>query len=201
MRFSILAVMAFPGFAGTLSYTGVFTNDNDVQLLSFSVLTDTTVTLRTFGYGGGTNAAGTPIAPGGFESVLQIFDAVTGDASSGPILPGIAPNCAPLNPVPANLGFCRDAYGQVFLAAGDYQVALTQYDNLANSTNLSGGFTYDADPNFASGFVGTFGFQGDGHWALDITTPDSTGVPEPASALLTIPVLLLAGLSLRKRAR
>jgi len=204
---SVLAILlvgiSAPAVAVNFSFTGNFVNDNDVQLFNFNLLADATVTLQTFGYGGGTNANGDAILPGGFESTLQIFDYPSGAVNGGSILPGEVPNCGPRNPDPGRLGFCRDAYAQVFLTAGSYQVALTQYDNLANSTNLSNGFTHDGDPSFNSGFMGTFGFQGDSHWALDIVAADSAspvvGAPEPGSALLAAPAFLLIGLGIRRR--
>ncbi len=134
-------------------------NDNDVQRFNFDVLVNTTVTLQTFGYGGGTNANGDVIPSGGFESTLQIFAIPSGLAVGGSILPGPDPTCGPRTPDPTRLNFCFDVYAQVFLTAGNYEVALTQSPNVANG-NLGDGFLYDADPNFNNGFVGTLGFQG-----------------------------------------
>jgi hypothetical protein len=204
--FSVLAVLfvglTVPAVAGSLSFTGNFVNDNDVQLLNFDVLVNTTVTLQTFGYGGGTNANGDVILPGGFESILQVFASPSGLAVGGPILPGPNPTCGPRTPDPNRLNFCFDAYAQVILTAGDYQVALTQSPNVANGSNLSDGFFYDSDPNFNNGFVGTFDFQGDSHWAVDIITGSPVAAaPEPRSALLAASAFLLVGLAVRKRAR
>jgi hypothetical protein len=140
------------------------------------------------------------ILPGGFESTLQIFASPSGLAIGGPILPGPDPTCGPRNPDPNRLNFCFDAYAQVFLTAGDYEVALTQSPNTANG-NLGDGFLYDADPNFNNGFVGTFGLQGDSHWALDITGTSPAVVPEPRSALLVASAFLLVGLGVHKRVR
>ena len=193
--------MTVPAVADSLSFTGNFVNDNDVRFFNFVLLADTNVTLQTFGYGGGTNANGDVILPGGFESALQLFATPSGLAVGGPILPGPDPTCGPRTPDPNRLNFCFDAYAQVFLTAGDYQLALTQSPNLANG-NLGDGFFYDSDPNFNSGFVGTFGFQGDSHWAVDIITGSPvSAVPEPGSALLAASAFLLVGLAVRKRAR
>ena len=194
-------VFTTPAFSGTISFTGNFVNDNDVQLLALSLLSDATVTLQTLGYGGGTNGNGQVIPAGGFESVLQVYAAPSGMAVGGPIQPGPNPTCGPRTPDPGRLGFCQDAYLQMFLTAGNYSVALTQSPNDPLG-NLSDGFFYvDAvpDPNFNNGFVGTFGFQGTSAWAVDISFPGATQVPEPATALLTMTGLIVSGIASRKR--
>jgi hypothetical protein len=200
----VLASWTVPAVAANFSFTGNFTDDNDVLLVSFDLLADATVTLETFGYGGGTNADGTNILPGGFESILQVFSNPSGVAVGGPILPGPDPTCAPRNQDPGRLNFCQDAYAQVFLTAGNYLLALTQNANTPNG-NLSDGFFYDADPNFNSGFVGTFGFPGTSQWALDIVGVDSAvaplATPEPGSAMLVASAFLLVGLGVRRRIR
>jgi hypothetical protein len=203
--FSVLALLlagvTVPASAASFSYMGNFVEDNDVQKISFTLLFDTTVTLETFGYGGGINGKGAVIVPGGFEPTLQLFALPSGLAVSGSILPGPDPTCGPRIPDINRNNFCFDAYAQVFLTAGDYVVALTQNPNTANG-NLGDGFLYDADPNFNNGFVGTFNFQGTNAWALDITAADATvPTPEPGSALLAASALLLAGFGIRRRVR
>jgi hypothetical protein len=198
-------VFTVTGVAGQFSFTGNFVNDNDVQLFSFTLLSPGTVTVQTWGYGGGTNAAGQVIASGGFESILSIFQAPSGIAASGPIDPG-APPCAPRNvdPTLLPLTFCRDAFGQVSLGAGDYFLALTQFENEPIG-NLSDGFFWtdaNPDPNFNNHFVGTLGFQRDSHWAVDISSVDAASelgtTPEPASAALVAGALVLAGFCRRR---
>src|SRR6266536_1432206 len=60
--------------AANFSFTGNFNNDADVQLFSFTVGATSTVTLRTWSYAGGTNAAGQVIPRGGFDPILALFD-------------------------------------------------------------------------------------------------------------------------------
>jgi hypothetical protein len=102
---------------------------------------------------------------------------------------------------------CFDAYAQLALPAGDYLLALTQNAN-APLGNLSDGFFYTTvipDPAFNNHFVGTFGFQRDAHWAVDLLFVDAAaplnGVPEPGSAALIAAALLLAGLRGRRLSR
>jgi len=192
----VMAAMAVPSSAATLSYSGNFTNDNDVVQISFT-LTDTVfVSFQTFGYGGGVNGAGQVILPGGFEPTLQLFFATTGDIASGTMYPGAAPDpCGPRIPDPNRANLCLDVFSQVSLNAGSYILAITQNPNVTAGNNLSAGFIYDLDPNFATGFQGvSSGLPGDSHWALDITVS-----PEPGAALLMAPALLLIGVIRRRR--
>jgi hypothetical protein len=181
-----LSIFVAPAPAASFSFQGAFAHDNDVVFITFNLLSAGTVTLQTLGYGGGTSATGTVILPGGFESVLQVYDAGTGNASAGPILPGPNPGCSPRTPDPNRMNFCQDAYGQLSLGPGNYLLALTQDANLPNG-NLSDGFFYVdiiPDPNFNNGFVGAFGLPGNGNWEVDIVGVDAAAaaaVPEPSS--------------------
>ena len=185
--------MVLPASATTISSSGNFLNDNDVVQIPFTVPETLFVTFQTFGFGGGVNGAGATILKGGFEPLLQVFNVGTGNAEGGTIFGGVAPDCAPRTPDPDRLNFCLDVFAQVTLGPGDYLVALTQNDNVANGS-LGDGFFWDSDPAFRNGFVGTFGFPGDSHWALDITLS-----PEPGAALLIAPALLLLGVIKRRR--
>jgi len=199
---TFLMLFSAAGVAASFSFIGNFVNDNDVQLFSFTLLNPGTVTVQTWGYGGGTNAAGMPIAPGGFESTLSIFNAPSGTAAGGPFDPGGTP-CAPRNIDPnlLPLTLCLDAYGQAALPAGNYFLSLTQSPNEPVSGDLGDGFFFtDAvpDPNFNNHFVGTLGLQRDSHWAVDILSVDAASqiggtTPEPASAALVAGAMVLAG--------
>jgi len=61
---TFLMLFSVAGVAGSFSFVGNFINDNDVQLFSFTLLAPGTVTVQTWGYGGGTNAAALLIAAG-----------------------------------------------------------------------------------------------------------------------------------------
>jgi hypothetical protein len=188
--------------AANFSFTGNFTHDNDVQLLQFSIASATSVTLNTLSFAGGTNAAGTPIAGGGFTPYLALFDG-TGNMLNQTT--GKQP-CGGGNPAApdAATGACWDEYFLYDLAhlgvlpAGSYTLALTEWDNVALGTTLADGFIYDSGPAdftggpFLENSIG-FGVQRDGHWAVDILAVDSASavaVPEPD----TLP-LALAGLA------
>lgn len=216
-RLSHLAIALFsltlPAACASFSFQGTFAHDNDVQYFSFNLLSAGTVTLQTLGYGGsadspgGTNAAGNIILPGGFEPVLQVYDAATGAAAAGTFFPGISSSCGPSTPDLTRIPSCYDIYTQIFLTSGSYILALAENPNApVGASNLSDGFQYDSDPTFNSNnFMGSFGFQGDNHWALDILSVDSASaagaVPEPSSALLAATGVLLAGLGALRRKR
>lgn len=210
----IAAVLATPLFSASVSFTGNFVNDNDLQLFTFNLSLPGTVTFLTLGFGGsgnlplGTNGAGDVITPGGFESVLQIYEAFTGVAVGLPIRPGEGtcfPRMRDPNRIPA-FPLCQDAYAQVPLSAGYYLLSLTQSPNEPIG-NWSDGFLYtnnpdpgSNDPNFNHGFVGSLDAQGTGAWALDISSVDAAAeVPEPASGLLAAAGLILAGIGARRR--
>ena len=83
-----------PASAATVSYTGTFSGDADVQLFTFTLSGPSTdVTLRSLGYAGGVNGAGQVISPGGFDTVLGLFD------SSGVLLDTIDDGSATVDPV------------------------------------------------------------------------------------------------------
>jgi hypothetical protein len=194
-------LLTAPGFAGQFSFTGVFANDNDVQLFTFGLLAPTTVTLQTWSYGGGTDANGQTIAAGGFEPLLEVFDALSLAPASGLLLPGTFSSCPPNRADTNRIPACYDVLAQLSLTAGNYFLALTQNPNAAVG-NLGDGFQFDGDPTFNSGFAGSFGAQGDGHWEVDILAADNaaavTATPEPGSLWLSAAAMLLAGIGFRK---
>jgi hypothetical protein len=193
----LLAIAAISLPAATLSFTGTFATDDQVQLFNFTLTSGSIVTFQSLGYGGGTNAAGTIIPPGGFDSFFTWFDA-TGDQ--------IGTDDDGCGAAASNNGACLDAYFQGFLPAGDYVLALTESGNEPNGS-LSDGFTEQGMGDFtASGacpaFCDSFGNQDNGNWAVDISGvdgPSPVGVPEPASFALTFCGLSLFALARRWR--
>lgn len=72
MLFSLTACNL--SLAATPSYRGNFTQDDDVRLISFSLASASDVEIRTYSYGGGIQADGTPIDPGGYTVALAQYD-------------------------------------------------------------------------------------------------------------------------------
>jgi hypothetical protein len=177
--------VAASGSFSEQSFRGTFDFDDDIALIDFNVPTLTEVQLLSLGYAGGTNLAGEVIPAGGFDTTFNLFDSAGGlvaiDDDGRVVLD-------PTNTDPVT-GAIYDSYLSIDLAAGDYTLALTQYDNFANGANLSDGFARDGQPDFT--FVDGFGtnpyfndVSGDGrtgNWAVDVRV-----VPEPTGVVLMV---------------
>ena len=182
----IIAASGSPS-ATNLSFTGSLANDSAVPIFSFTLGSSSTVTVRTWSYAGGTNAAGTLIAAGGFDPIVSLFfgagnSALLINASDDGL--GVA-----VDPV---TGFAHDSLlGPLVLPAGAYLVALSEFDNFANGPTFGDGFL---------GFSGVSPFDGrTGRYAVDILGLNLATVPEPATlALLAIG---LAAVGSRRRRR
>jgi hypothetical protein len=191
----VIGLLALSGrmLADEISYQGNFSSDDDVQTFNFNVSTGGLVTLQTFGYAGGVNGAGTTIAAGGFDPVLTLFD-----GSGNFLVMNDDGPCGTVGTDPTTLN-CFDASLSLDLGAGAYTAALTEYDNLPNGPTLADSFSQVGNGDFSCPeFLGRPGAfcdaspsQRDSAWALDITTPGTSPVPEPASD-----VLVLSGISL-----
>lgn len=216
-RLSYTVAAALIGFlaaghanAASFSFTGSFAADDQVQLYQLVVGAPSTVTISTNSYGGGTNTTGQTIMSGGFEPVLSLF------SPTGAFIVDNGANlqCPPGANADPSTGFCGDAYlNRSGLAAGTYTLALTQFPNVVNGANLSAGFSQAGTGNFTGGFCSVSGGsfldeacnQRNSNYSLNIVGVDSATaggsavIPEPATALLVIPVAL-AFLLKRKRA-
>lgn len=174
--------------ADNFSFTGNFTGINDVQLFTFAVGVGSNVTLRTYSYAGGVNAAGTTIAEGGFDPILAVFQ------GTGPTAVKIGQNDDGGSDVPADLvtGAQFDTFLQVSgLAPGVYTVSVQDFANFAIGPTLGDGFSGGALTGGT--FLDATNHNRDNHWAFDVlgvesatipTTPVGSTVPEPSSLVL-----------------
>jgi hypothetical protein len=129
--------------AADFSFTGTFTQDDNVQLFNFVVGAPSNVTLRTWSYAGGVNAAGATIARGGFDPILALFDS-TGLQINQNDDGGAS--------VPVDLSGARyDTFLTSSLAAGSYTVSVMEFNNFSIGPNLSNGFTRTGEGNFTGG--------------------------------------------------
>lgn len=197
-----LCIAAVSANAADFSFTGTFEHDNDVQLFNFVVGSGSTISLRSWSYAGGTNAAGQTIVRGGFDPILALFDATGKKISEQD--DADCPNVA----ADAVTGACWDTFLTTTLGAGTYTASVQQYNNFA-SASLATGFAYDgaANQNFRNGFVDAASNKRTANWAFDILNvtaaelPPEAPVPEPAPfALLGLAVVGLAAARCRKAA-
>ena len=204
------------GYADTVSYTGTLANSEDSFTATVSVADGGSVTLQTYGFGGGVNAAGTAIAAGGFDPFVGLFSgtgegAVFVDGTSD-ILTNYSPGCPPAGTV--RLGgsaICGDVNMQFTgLAAGTYTVLLSDGENIPLATfEGPGGTLGDGFVDFTAGVFQTCDTNGNcntdtANWALDITTSAGTTpppVPEPPSAELAGTAVALATAWMYRRDR
>jgi len=197
-----LCATAVSANAADFSFTGTFEHDNDVQLFNFVVGSGSTISLRSWSYAGGTNAAGQTIVRGGFDPILALFDATGKKISEQD--DADCPNVA----ADAVTGACWDTFFTTTLGAGTYTASVQQYNNFA-SASLATGFAFDgaANQNFRNGFIDANNNKRTASWAFDILNvtaadlPADTDVPEPAPfALLGLAVVGMAAARRRKAA-
>ncbi len=181
-------------------FSGTFAQDDDVALNSFYIAVAGTYDIRSYGYGGGTLLDGTVIGPGGFDTELTLFDneGFRIDFNDD----GNDVNTDP------NTGEQYDAQITRYLEVGDYQFAVTQFDNEPNG-DLGDGFSRQGEGNFTPGlssdcaapaFCDVSGMapfnERSNEWVVEISA-----VPLPAALPLFGSALLAFAWSERRRRR
>lgn len=206
-----------PAYADTISFTGdlrtdatflscglgctlgASNSDGDFAqwatvVRDFNVPTTSSMQAVTFSYGGGTNGRGTAIPQGGFEPYLSLFDS-SGDFLASTFFGTTCPAGANTN---TDSHQCFDVlFDGGILAAGNYQIALSVFENLSFVENLGAG-------TLADGFTGLGDLAAgeDLHYAFDvILTPQAGAVPEPSTSWLCLTALLTVSFLARKKGR
>jgi PEP-CTERM motif len=212
--FPLLLILSGVAYADSLSFTGSLdpNNPNDVYLATFTLSSSSDLIVQSWGYGGssgapgGTNAAGTVIPPGGFDTYLSLFNGTGSTATF------VASNddggCVPASPDPASGGYCEDSRLDLTdLAAGSYTIALTLPDNYSIAENYGYGDLGDGFINLQGSYYDyATGEVRSSDFAFDITadglsssTPPTSATPEPSSIALLGTGLALAAGHLRRR--
>jgi hypothetical protein len=185
-----------PGFASTILYKGTFAADDDEVQFTINVVESELVTIRSWGYAGGTvptSPSPTVVAAGGFAPNAILFD-----PSGNEIASDAGGHCGITGADPVT-GNCDDPYIQETLGPGSYTLALVEYDNEPNDSSLADGFVQTGNPGFTCaefGLTGNFcdvttalGTLRDGNYAVSVTTAGVVATPEPT----TISLSCLAG--------
>jgi hypothetical protein len=191
--------------ADPVSFTGNLMSPEGVFEDTFTLLSNSTVTIQTWGFGGGTNSSLQNIGPGGFDPLITLFSGppasatMVVDAFGNPLADAdnllnapwsFVGNCPAAGSVAIGSdNDCGDVYMQAGLAEGTYTVVLTDanyipnavYDNGTLSegfTDLTGGAFQTCDP------VSNACITPNGNYAVDIlyAQPDSPAItPEPST--------------------
>ncbi len=203
---ALWAMVALKICAATITYTGTLANPEDSFQTTLTLPVSGIVTLQTWGFGGGTNAAGTLIPAGGFDPLVAIFDSTgllvegTSDALTNY---GSYMGCPPAGTVAIGAigSNCGDITMTLSLAAGSYTILLADAVYIPNAIfddgTLSEGFTDLTGGSFPlqTCFDANNCNSDTPNWALDVTAP----VPEPAAVAIT--GLGLLGLAILARLR
>jgi hypothetical protein len=206
--------------SGATSCSGTLATPEDFFLEPFSVsgVGPSTVTIQTFGFGGGTNAAGTVIAAGGFDSLVAVFSgtplSMITDGGGNPIasVPGstqFAPGCPPAGTVLIGVEvICGDNRLVATLSPGSYTLLLSDADYVPFAVSpgppisslLSDGFADLTGGVFQTCNSAGVCISDSANFAVDISGSPLTPVPEPTTmALLTSGLAALV--YMRKRAK
>jgi hypothetical protein len=133
--------------SGAISCTGTLSTPEDIFTETFTLPASTTITVQTYGFGGGTNANGMTISPGGFDSMVALF---SGTATAATILESAgnpvasadnfglySPGCPPAGTITVGTvtGVCGDNMLSAVLAAGTYTMLLTDANFIALAVN------------------------------------------------------------------
>jgi hypothetical protein len=153
--------------------------------------------LQTYGFGGGTNAAGSGIPAGGFDPFVGLFLGTGPSAffinGTSDILTNDSPGCPPAGTLAIGsvAGQCGDVTLQFTgLAAGTYTVLLSDGEYIPAAVYETSGQLGDGFVDFTAGVFQTCVDANDcntdtANWALDVTAPGGgTSTPEPGSLAL-----------------
>lgn len=208
----VVALFTGTASAGTVSFTGTFSADDQLEIFLFTA-PSASFFAETWSYAGGVNSAGETVPAGGFDPVLSLFDASGGLTASSPLVAENDDNpAASVDPTTGN-AFDSLLSISTLNPGGTYALVLSEYDNLPYGPTYGAGFSQSGQGNFTAaefGCGGTAPFcdvtpaQRTGGWAVDISGVSSAvdasasgGVPEPGSIMLLS--VGLAGLTLLRR--
>ena len=167
---ALIGLTTQPAWADSFSYTGILATPTDVFSQSFSLSGASIVTIQTYGFGGGTNAAGTVIAPGGFDPLIALFSGIATsatiltDSGGNPIVSAdnlslFTPGCPPAGLVTVGTvaGVCGDDTLTASLAAGTYTLLLTDANFVPIPVNPGSSSAFDLTDNTSDNYGSSTG--------------------------------------------
>lgn len=202
-----LAVLsATAGIAGTVSFQGAFSTDDQVALFQLTLNSTSTVTMQSYGYAGGVMNS-TVIPAGGFAPDFTLFALVGPDYQEAASDSGGHCGITAADPATGN---CDDPSIQTTLQAGTYYLGLSVWDNVPITGYMVDGYTQTGNSGFTCAEGGVSGQFCDvtdalypsrtGNWAVSFTGFSSvTNTPEPATWWLVLPAAICGGLLRRRR--
>jgi hypothetical protein len=220
----VLLALAGSTFADSSSFTGTLANSTDTVSLVFSVAGSSgeNITIQTWSFGGGVNAAGQTIAAGGFDPFVGIFSGTgsaativtdglgdpfgTSDALSN--FAGFV-GCPPAGTVNIGGSVCGDVTMQLSLLPGTYTLLLSDALYIPNAV-FDNGTLGEGFSDFTGGALQTCNTDSSGattcandtaNWAVDLTTSGGTTVPTPEPGALCLLAGGLCALELSRRWR
>lgn len=146
--------------SGAIACTGTAGTPEDVLLVPFTLAAGATVTIQTYGFGGGVNAAGETVASGGFDSLVALFsgmptaatiltDGLSDPLASADNLSLYSPGCPPAGPVTVGTvaGVCGDNTLTATLTAGTYTLLLSDAAFVPIAVNPGSSSPFDLTDN------------------------------------------------------
>jgi hypothetical protein len=176
MKVLMLCLFALSSFslrAGSISFTGSLATGDDVFTTTLNIPSVSDLTIQTWGYAGGTDAAGQTIVEGGFDPAVALF---AGGGSGATLFDFNDDGTCPPGNFDSVSGACLDSsLSEIGLLPGTYTLVLMVSPNSPNGPTLADGFTGGGD------FVDVFGNLRASNFAVDAVITADAAVPEPGS--------------------
>jgi hypothetical protein len=196
--------------ASIISYIGTLASPEDYFQTTATLSVPGTLTLQTYGFGGGTNGNGASIASGGFDPLVAVFDNTGGliDGTSDVLTNYTSfAGCPPAGLI--NIGAIKNQCGDIELSlslgTGTYTIILSDGAYIPYAL-FGGGNLSDGFADLTGGFTplqtcaDEVNCNNDTNaWALDVTTPGGTSAPEPGAMGIAGIGLLSMALAARYR--
>jgi hypothetical protein len=180
--------------AGTVSDQGTLANSTDTFITTVTLAGSQTVTLQTWGFGGGINGNGATIPAGGFDPLVAVFQGTGPGAAfiqgTSDILTNYSSfmGCPPAGTLTIGniAGNCGDVLMALQLTAGAYTILLSDAAYIPNAVFSGTGALGDGFTDLTGGVFQTCADPANcinptANWALDITLSDAAQAPEPGS--------------------